>query len=89
MTNADLFDVQARIEWIEQQLRKLAPDLRRMVLLRYRLGWSLQEVATKFGLKTGAVDGRIRRAVEELRQQAEWELPRMNANEKTVAQFRR
>ncbi len=71
--SGDLFDLQSRIEWVEQQLRNIEPELRHMVALRYRLGWTLQEVASKFGLKTGAVDGRIRRAVEKLRQQADLE----------------
>ena len=57
--------------WLEKQLLTLPPDTRKMIGMRYRLGWSLKRIAQRFGLKTGAVDGRIRRAVVQLRNRAE------------------
>ncbi|MFK7765844.1 MAG: RNA polymerase sigma factor [Mariniblastus sp.] len=60
----------ARLVWIESELKSLPPPLQKMIELRYRLGWSLNRIGAKFGLKTGAVDGRIRRAVERLRLKA-------------------
>ncbi len=63
----------ARMVWIEQQIAKLPPETRRLFDMRYRLGWSLQKIAGQVGLKTGAVDGRIRRAIDKLKQQAESE----------------
>ncbi len=65
-----------RMLWIEEQLRATAPEIRQLLSLRYRLGWTLREIAGHLGIKTGAVDGRIRRALEELRKHA-----RANADE--------
>ena len=61
----------ARLHWIKQELSELPPDIRSMIAFRYRLGWTLQKIADRFGLKTGAVDGRIRRTVSRLKQKAE------------------
>ena len=66
-------EISARLQWIEDHLQRVDPDLRRMIRLRYRLGWSLKKIAERFGMKTGAVDGRIRRAVEQLKRKAELE----------------
>jgi RNA polymerase sigma factor (sigma-70 family) len=63
-------DIQARILWVEEQLNQCPPQTRSMIALRYRLGWTLERIATRFGLKTGAVDGRIRRALDKIREQA-------------------
>lgn len=60
----------ARIVWLEQQLQSLPSELQRLLSLRYRLGWSLRRIGEKIGLKTGAVDGRIRRAIEMLQEKA-------------------
>lgn len=64
----DFVEQQARVIWLESQLQSLPTELQSMISLRYRLGWSLKQIGQKFGLKTGAVDGRIRRAVERLKQ---------------------
>jgi RNA polymerase sigma-70 factor (ECF subfamily) len=69
--STDHLDRQARMAWIEEQLATAEPELRRLISLRYRLGWTLARIAEHFGLKTGAVDGRLRRAIEELRLKAE------------------
>lgn len=66
-------DLDARLQWVESELQDLSPDLRKMISFRYRFGWSLRRIAEKFGLKTGAVDGRIRRAMEGLKSKAESE----------------
>ena len=64
-------DTLARMAWIEQQVAELDADLRRMMSLRYRWGWTLGRIARRFGLKTGTVDGRIRRTVDKLKKQAQ------------------
>jgi RNA polymerase sigma factor (sigma-70 family) len=64
-----------RLAWIEEQLEQTEPELRRLLSLRYRLGWTLQQIARHCGLKTGAVDGRLRRAVQQLREQAQRDFP--------------
>jgi RNA polymerase sigma-70 factor (ECF subfamily) len=63
----------ARLHWLEQQIREIDPDLRRMVRLRYRLGWSLSKIANRFGMKTGAVDGKLRRLTQQLKKRSESE----------------
>lgn len=60
----------ARLVWIEQELQDLPSNMRDMIELRYRLGWSLKQIGMRFGLKPGAVDGRIRRSVEGLKKRA-------------------
>ena len=64
---------QSRLQWIEDQLLELPHELRRIVLLRYRFGWSLRRIAESLGLKTGAIDGRIRRTIEKLQEKAQRE----------------
>lgn len=66
----DAIDTRARIQWVEEQLKQCPRQTRSMIALRYRLGWSLERIARRFGLKTGAVDGRIRRAIHKIRGQA-------------------
>ena len=61
---------QARLLWLEQELTRLPTETRSMIEFKYRLGWSLKRIGKVFGLRTGAVDGRIRRAIERLRNQA-------------------
>ena len=71
---ADYVDIDlARMAWLEEQLMSLPRELQNVISLRYRLGWSLKEIGEKLGLKTGAVDGRIRRAIETLKQEAKRE----------------
>ncbi len=65
----DRLETAERLVWLQAQIEELSPDLRRMVALRYRLGWSLARIAKSFGLTTGAVDGRLRRAIEKIRKQ--------------------
>ena len=63
-------DNEARILWIEQQVERLDPEMKSIFRFRYRLGWSLKKIANKLGIKTGAVDGRIRRALGKIRSNA-------------------
>jgi RNA polymerase sigma-70 factor (ECF subfamily) len=60
----------ARIRWIEEQLLQLPPELNSMISMKYRMGWTLRQIGEKFGLKTGAVDGKIRRAMNDLKTRA-------------------
>lgn len=61
----------ARLLWIEEQLRGLPDGLQSLISLRYRMGWSLKKIGQSVGLKSGAVDGRIQRAIETLRKKVE------------------
>ncbi len=60
-----------QVRWLEEQLQTLDPQLRQMIDWRYRWGWTLQAIASKLGLKPGAVDGRIQRALKKIRQRAD------------------
>jgi RNA polymerase sigma factor (sigma-70 family) len=68
---APTLDDAARLVWIEEQLRRLPSDVQRIIDWRYRLGWTLQRIGRQLGLKPGAVDGKLRRAVDELKSMAE------------------
>lgn len=68
---SELIETQARILWIEEQVDRLDPSLKSMFQLRYRFGWTLKRIAKQFGMKTGAVDGRIRREIERIKRDAE------------------
>lgn len=63
-------DSEARIRWIEEQLLQLPADLRSMISMKYRMGWTLRQIGEKLGLKTGAVDGKIRRTIDDLKTRA-------------------
>lgn len=64
-------DIEARLLWLEDTLRQMPPDMRRLIDWRFRLGWTLRRIGERLGLKPGAVDGRIRRAINELKILAE------------------
>ena len=64
---------QARIAWIEEQLLEMPEELQRLFSLRYRMGWTLKRISAAIGMKTGAVDGTLRRAIEKLKSKAELE----------------
>jgi len=64
----------ARLLWVEQQLRELPHELQAMISLKYRMGWTLKQIAVRFGIKTGAVDGKIRRAIADLKMQAKQDI---------------
>ena len=64
---------QARLLWIEQQLLNQPAEIQQLFSLRYRLGWTLKKIANSFGVKTGAVDGKLNRAIEKLKSKAELE----------------
>jgi len=59
-----------RIRWVREELESLDEPSARLMTLRYRLGWTLERIASTLGLKAGAVDGRIGRTVAKLRDRA-------------------
>lgn len=63
-------DSVARMHWVEEQLQQLPAELSSMIGMKYRMGWTLRQIGEKFGLKTGAVDGKIRRAIDDLKTRA-------------------
>lgn len=59
-----------RLDWLREQIAELEPDSARLLHLRYGLGWTLAQIGSAMGLKTGAVDGRIGRTVKAMREEA-------------------
>lgn len=68
-TEHDL-ELNGRIRWIEHELRSMTSLNAELLLMRYRFGWTLQQIGTALGLKPGAVDGRLRRLIGMLRRRA-------------------
>ncbi|MGF1664637.1 MAG: RNA polymerase sigma factor [Acidimicrobiia bacterium] len=50
-------------------LRRLSPEHREVVVLRYLQDWSEAEIATALGLRPGTVKSRLHRAMAQLRQE--------------------
>ena len=59
-----------RLAWVRRQVARFDPDLARMVERRHADGWPLRRIAVAMGLSIGTVDGRLRRAMAELRERA-------------------
>ncbi len=51
------------VETLQERLRMLEEDAADLLRRRFVLGWTLQRIARELGIGTGAVDGRIRRAL--------------------------
>lgn len=66
-----LDQLSARILWLTEQLQSLSADQRQLLDWRYRLGWTLESIGRRLGLKSGAIDGRIRRVLQQLKRQSE------------------
>ena len=60
---------QEDLDALDARLASLEQEQRTLLQARFSLGWTLQRIADAFGLGTGAVDGRIRRSLEELREE--------------------
>lgn len=59
-----------RLEWLQRELASMDEPSARLLVLRYRMGWTLERIGSALGLKTGAVDGRIGRVLGRLRNRA-------------------
>ena len=69
-TPADSADDDEQLAWLKAQLDALDPAIARMIELRFRNRWTLLRIGALFGLSTGTVDGRLRRALASLREKA-------------------
>jgi len=54
------------LQSLRNQLAALDASTASLLNARYRLGWTLDRIGAAFGLKPGAVDGRLRRATTRL-----------------------
>ncbi len=64
-------ELSERLGWLERELATMDDLPRQLLVLRYRLGWTLKRIAAVTGLKPGAVDGRLGRALAGLRRRGE------------------
>ncbi len=62
-----------QLAWIESQLLDQPPEIQKLFSLRYRLGWTLKKIGIQLGLKTGAVDGKLNRTIEKMKNKARLE----------------
>ncbi|HTW94687.1 MAG TPA: sigma-70 family RNA polymerase sigma factor [Tepidisphaeraceae bacterium] len=60
-----------QLRWLEGQIQRLDPELGRIMEMRFKQGWKLRRIAEKLGISVGTVDGRLRRAIIDLRRRAE------------------
>jgi len=60
-----------RLAWLRRELLVLDPALVRLIELRYLHGWTLARMAQTLGLSIGTIDGRLRRALDHIRRQAQ------------------
>lgn len=63
-------DFHERLAWLRTELSNLDPATHPLIVLKFRFGWTLERIGQVLGLKPGAVDGRIRRATQELKEKA-------------------
>lgn len=59
-----------RLQWLRTQISSLDPQIIRLIELRFQDRWTLARIGRLVGLSAGAVDGRLRRALGELRRRA-------------------
>lgn len=60
-----------RLAWLREQIADLDPTSAFLIEARHRFGWTLQRIADSLGLKTGAVDRKLRTITSDLRKRAE------------------
>ncbi|MDB5332716.1 MAG: polymerase sigma factor, sigma-70 family [Phycisphaerales bacterium] len=59
-----------QLEWLRAQITALDPEIARMIEMRFTNRWTLTRIAQRLGLSVGTVDGRLRRALRQLRDRA-------------------
>ena len=59
-----------QLAWLERMTAELDPHASTLLLMRHRFGWTLERIGATLGLGPGAVDGRLRRVVAQLKQDA-------------------
>lgn len=63
-------DPDDRTAWLADQIARLDPQIVTMIRMRFEKRWTLARVAEAMGLSIGTVDGRLRRALNDLRDAA-------------------
>jgi RNA polymerase sigma factor (sigma-70 family) len=62
-----------RLAWLARQIARLDPEIVGMIEMRFHKRWTLGRMAQAMGLSVGTVDGRLRRALRQMRVLAESE----------------
>jgi RNA polymerase sigma factor (sigma-70 family) len=57
-------------QWLKEQIARLDPQIVRMIEMRFEQSWTLGKIADFFGVSIGTIDGRLRRALRQLRDRA-------------------
>ena len=59
-----------RLSWLAARIAELDEQIVRMIDMRFQRKWTLASIASAMGLSIGTVDGRLRRALRQLRRLA-------------------
>jgi len=59
-----------RLAWLRAELSQLPDAQSKLIVMRYRFGWTLERIGRAVGLSPSAVDGRIRRTITRLQKNA-------------------
>jgi RNA polymerase sigma factor (sigma-70 family) len=58
---------QERMQWLRMKIAAMDEQIVRIIEMRFERRWTLARIAQAFGLTIGTVDGRLRRALADLR----------------------
>jgi len=74
-----------QLAWLREQIAQLDPHLVQMIEWRFGQRWTLARISEKLGLSIGTIDGRLRRALRDLRAKAIEEFEECEASEDSNA----
>ena len=56
-----------RMRWLRTKIAAMDEQIVRIIEMRFERRWTLARIAQAFGLTIGTIDGRLRRALADLR----------------------
>jgi RNA polymerase sigma factor (sigma-70 family) len=59
-----------RMTWLRAEIAGMDPQIVRMIEMRFERRWTLARISEALGLTIGTIDGRLRRALSDLRERA-------------------
>ena len=69
-THVNGVDLAEQVAWLRGELARLDPRLVELIELRYAERWTLAAIGARLGVSAGTIDGRLRRALDPIRQRA-------------------
>lgn len=72
---SDQGDRGEQIAWLRREIGLMDPELVRLIELRFEERWTLARIGARLGLSVGTIDGRLRRALQHLRDRAREDFP--------------